>query len=278
MYAVVRFLITISLAVSIFKCFCMTEADTVPTMETERCFLREMRPDDAVELFPLCSDEDVARYFVPLSSLHKTIGETRVFIEERLRNKEGTKKMLSWVIIDKVSGSLIGLAYLYDYIQPERKAGFGSAILPTFWGRGIVPEVARAIGSFAFKSLQLIRLEATCDPRNAASRRVMEKCGMRFEGLLRKYHIVHGEPCDREIYSITDDEFARTDDTIKLLATPEAAASRSVLPLPSSIFPERTHSTESDLSTDNDDPRHSQSSVESRESTRSREPFSPHTP
>lgn len=177
-----------------------------PTIETKRCLLREMQLADDRELFELGSDERIAKYFFAFSTTHRTLEDTRNFIERR-RALSTAGTLLSWVIANKESRKLIGLAYLHDYKREDRKAGLGIALSPDFWGQGFAGEVAKDIAYFAFTALKLVRLEATCDPRNKACRRVMQKCGMHYEGLLRNYHIVHGKPCDREMFSVTDKEF-----------------------------------------------------------------------
>lgn len=177
-----------------------------PTMETERCVLRQISVDDAQALFPLASHPDVAKYTPFFGSLHKNPEQTAAFIKERLEcHKQGT--VFPWVIIEKSTMNVIGIIQLFCYSPTHRRAEVGYFLLPDYWNRGITTEVTNAVISFGFRELQLIRLQATTDPRNEGSVRVITKCGMRLEGVLRNYYIVHNEYCDRSMYSLTDTDF-----------------------------------------------------------------------
>jgi len=63
--------------------------------------------------------------------------------------------------------------------------------------------VRTATIDWAIRELQLNRLQATVLPANLASIKVIERCGMQFEGTLRKFRMVRGTPMDFRLYSIT---------------------------------------------------------------------------
>lgn len=60
---------------------------------------------------------------------------------------------------------------------------------------------------FAFQRLGINRVEARCSPENIGSYRVMEKCGMRYEGLLRQHDKPKGKFQDRKLYAILREEW-----------------------------------------------------------------------
>jgi len=73
-------------------------------------------------------------------------------------------------------------------LEPRhRRAELGYWIGTPFWGRGYATEAARAILAFGFQTLALNRIHATHLLRNHASGRVMEKIGMRYEGIHREH-------------------------------------------------------------------------------------------
>lgn len=76
-----------------------------------------------------------------------------------------------------------------------------------FWNQGIMTEVINRIIEFGFKELKLIRIEARCHPENIGSAKVMEKSGMKFEGILRKHIWAKDDYQDVKIYSIIKDDF-----------------------------------------------------------------------
>ena len=77
----------------------------------------------------------------------------------------------------------------------------------SYWGRGYMTEAGRAILDVAFREIDLHRVWATCDPRNRASYRVMEKLGMRREAHFRKGVMEKGEWRDSYLYAILAEEW-----------------------------------------------------------------------
>ncbi|HLK44973.1 MAG TPA: GNAT family protein [Acidimicrobiales bacterium] len=76
-------------------------------------------------------------------------------------------------------------------------------------GKGYVPEAVVACLRFAFGELSLHRVEISIIPRNHASRRVVEKLGVRFEGIAERFLSIDGVWEDHARYAITSEEWAR---------------------------------------------------------------------
>ncbi len=68
-------------------------------------------------------------------------------------------------------------------------------------------EAVRAVIAFGFRTLQLNRIEARCEIKNIASARVMEKAGMKFEGILRQHAFYKGAFRNFKMYSILRKEW-----------------------------------------------------------------------
>ena len=80
-------------------------------------------------------------------------------------------------------------------------------------GRGYIAESVAVLAQFAFEQLQLHRLEVCIVPRNTNSRRVVEKLGLRNEGIAERYLEINGTWEDHVRYAITADEWsARADE------------------------------------------------------------------
>ncbi len=73
---------------------------------------------------------------------------------------------------------------------------------PLFWGRGYCTEVGRSLLDHAFGPLGLHRIQAFHFVRNTASGRVLQKIGMRREGLCRVYVQKWNQFEDCELYGI----------------------------------------------------------------------------
>lgn len=176
------------------------------TLETERCILRELTLEDANALFALASSPQVSAYSSMFLTVHVSVDETYNFALERLdKYKQGI--VIPWVIIEKSTQRVIGFTQLFDYRPDHRRADIAYSLVPEYWGRGIGTEIAKAVISYSFTHLQLLRLQAVCDPCNMPSIRIIEKCGFHYEGLLRSYYLVLGERSNRNMYSMLDDEF-----------------------------------------------------------------------
>jgi ribosomal-protein-alanine N-acetyltransferase len=81
-------------------------------------------------------------------------------------------------------------------------------------GRGLVPEALVLVLGLAFEELSLHRVEVAIVPRNRASRRVVEKLGLREEGIARDYLQIRGRWEDHVRYGITADEWDRQRDEL----------------------------------------------------------------
>ena len=86
----------------------------------------------------------------------------------------------------------------------EFQASYGYALARSHWGRGYAPRALAALVELALAQPGIWRAWAFCDAENTASARVMEKAGMRFEGLLRRWHVapnLSDEPRDCLAYA-----------------------------------------------------------------------------
>jgi len=81
-------------------------------------------------------------------------------------------------------------------------------------GSGYVPEALVAVARFAFEDVRLHRLQVAIIPRNRASRRVVEKLGLREEGVAVRYLAINGVWEDHLRYAITAEEWAERGDAL----------------------------------------------------------------
>jgi [ribosomal protein S5]-alanine N-acetyltransferase len=169
--------------------------------ETDRLILRLPRRDDAPAMFAnYAQDVEVTRYLTWRS--HKSIEETYAIldlIQKLWRDGEA----FSYAITVKGDDSLIGMIAIHP---DEFKPSIGYVLARPFWGKGCMTEAARAVVDWLLRQPDIYRVFATCDVDNPASAKVMEKAGMKYEGLLRRYMIhpnISTEPRDCLMYAIT---------------------------------------------------------------------------
>ena len=155
---------------------------SLPVLETERLVLRPVRRTDVRDLFAWTSDPEVARYV--LWEAHRSPADTRAYISY-MRNLYRRGLPGSWAVVLRETGRVIGTVGFMWYSDANRAAEAGYSFSREYWNRGYATEALRAAVGAAFAALPLNRLEAQHDVRNPASGRVMEKSGMRKEGILR---------------------------------------------------------------------------------------------
>ena len=83
-------------------------------------------------------------------------------------------------------------------------------------GQGYVPEALVVLARFAFEDLHLHRVQIAIIPRNAASRRVVDKLGIREEGVALRYLEINGTWEDHVRYAITAEEWVDRRDELEL--------------------------------------------------------------
>jgi len=108
-----------------------------------------------------------------------------------------------------VGGRFAGELTLSSIQRGPLQSGFvGYWIDEAQAGKGLVPEAVVTLLQYAFETLHLHRVEINIIPRNAASRRVVEKLSIRFEGVAERYLEIDGAWEDHARYAITAEEWA----------------------------------------------------------------------
>ena len=181
----------------------------MPAMETSRLFLRQMSVDDSADMYAYASDPRVSEYL--LWGPHKSQDYTRsyiAFLQKAYRKGE----FYDWAVVEKESGRMIGTGGFSKIDAKNDLVEIGYVLSAAHWGKGYGSEIAAFLLRFGFEVLQCQRIEARYMVENGASRRVMEKCGMLFEGVHRKCLLVKGVYRDIGICSILREEYEKDDE------------------------------------------------------------------
>jgi len=175
-------------------------------LESERLLLREFSMSDWPALNAYTSDPEVVKY-MPFGPT--TEAQTRDHISQCLATAaEQPRRIYELAVILRVENRLIGTVTLALDPQERRRSYFSYLFHREYWGHGYATEAMHTLINFGFHVLQLHRLDDTCDTRNLASARVMEKLGMRREGHLRETIWKDGQWYDEYIYSILAHEWS----------------------------------------------------------------------
>ena len=181
------------------------DAKTLPIITTPRLVLRWVSEDDIDSLYEILSVSEVVRYMDrgPLPDREAAVAFQREIAEG---NESG--RMFKWGIALRDSNTLIGTTTLFNLNLDNGRAELGYAMGHAYWGKGYMNEALRALLSHAFEVMELRRLEADVDPRNAASIRTLERLGFQREGFLRERWHVNGEIQDALFYGLLRHEWA----------------------------------------------------------------------
>ena len=176
----------------------LAELPAFPRIAGKRVQLRAPRNEDAVDLFALFSDPAVMRYWSrpPMT----TLGEAQGLIGEMLDAFE-QRTLINWMVADR-DDAVIGTCTLFRIDPRHRHAEIGYALRSDHWGRGIASEAVALVLDWAFRRLDLQRVEADIDPRNDGSRQLLARLGFSSEGVMRQRFFVGDEATDSEIFGL----------------------------------------------------------------------------
>ena len=110
----------------------------------------------------------------------------------------GTRE--AFAIVDE-AGGVVGIAVAPEIDHESRTAELGYIVAPEARGRGVATAALRELTEWAFSELGMLRLQLMIGVDNAASKRVAERCGYVFEGVLRSLYFKPDRREDTEIWS-----------------------------------------------------------------------------
>ena len=176
----------------------------MPQLETKRLLLRPLRVADAEDMFDYAKSPEVTRYL--LWSPHRDVEYTRSYLQY-LAGRYRIGMHYEWAVILKEEARMIGTCGFVSIDTVNKAAELGYVLNPRYRGLGLMPEAAARVLRFGFEELQLHRIEARYMTGNDASRRVMDKLGMHFEGIKREAMLVKGAYRDIATCAVLRPEF-----------------------------------------------------------------------
>lgn len=178
----------------------------LPVIETARLTLRRMNRRDAQDIFAYSKDVQVARHV--LWDAQRSISEARAYLRYMQRQYR-LNQPASWGIVLRETGHLIGTIGFMAYSEDHNSAEVGYSLSRDYWNRGLMSEALTACLRYAFDEMELHRVEAQHELDNPASGRVMEKCGMQREGILRGRLYNKGRYVDVCLYAMLEEDWRR---------------------------------------------------------------------
>ena len=178
------------------------------TIETERLILRRFRMDDAQAMYDRwASDPEVTRFLT--WPPHADVGVTKQLLTIWTNGYEKADTY-QWAITLKGQDDLpVGSIAVVFHDDRVRKAEVGYCIGRAWWHQGITSEALEAVIAFLVDEVGMERVEARHDVNNPNSGAVMEKCGMKKEGVQRRGDWNNQGIVDACMHAVLKDEWKK---------------------------------------------------------------------
>lgn len=177
------------------------------SLETNRLLLRKFQLEDANQMYTnWANDEKVSKYVT--WSAHTSVNVTLESLKLRVANYVD-KSFYSWGIELKETGVLIGDISVVSISEVNSTVEIGYVIGQQWWNRGYTTEAFRSVIDFLFQQVGANRIEARFDICNPASGKVMEKCGLQYEGTHRQSRFVKERYVTQSVYALLLEDYAK---------------------------------------------------------------------
>lgn len=154
-----------------------------PTLSSELVKLRQLRSNDIPTIRRLMTSE-ITKYLVHVPYPYKT-EDARMFVNRSRRYSKSRKELIFGIeLLDTYS--LVGIITLQKIENVSKNAQIGYWVAKKYWNAGIATESIRLLIRYAFQTLRLHKVYANVLVSNKASIHVLEKNGMKREGLLKE--------------------------------------------------------------------------------------------
>jgi RimJ/RimL family protein N-acetyltransferase len=166
-------------------------------LETDRLLLRPLVEDDLDLALEMFTDPEVMKYVADISDEATLAAEMKASVKRGAGGRIGV-----WCVLRRETGEKLGTSVLlplpietrdtdWSLLRedgyPDGDIEVGYILRRSAWGNGYATEACRRLVRFAFEETELDEIVAVTDPRNAVSKKVLRKCGLRDEGLRRAY-------------------------------------------------------------------------------------------
>lgn len=173
---------------------------------TDRLKLRSLQDNDWEHFYRLHSDPQINQYV--------RIPEPEDIIRTKFQQRSNTwfydsGDWLTLAIETLDTGMFVGLTGLYCQSIEDQRAEVGYLLAKEAHGKGYATESLQAVIDWACLSFNVHKFVAHCAKENHASARVLEKCGFKFEGLLRQQFKIGNHWFDDCAYGLLEHERLR---------------------------------------------------------------------
>lgn len=176
-------------------------------IETERLILRKITMEDVEAAYRNWESDDKTTEFLRWPTA-RSIDQV-IYVTQQWVDSYADPAFYQWVIVPKDMNEPIGTISVVDMDERTDKVHIGYCIGSRWWRMGYTSEAFAAIIPFLFDQVKVQRIEAQHDPDNPGSGAVMRKCGLKYEGTLRKADWSNRGIVDACMYSLLADEYRK---------------------------------------------------------------------
>lgn len=175
--------------------------DEFPEFEAKDFYLREIIPNLDAENFLKYINHNEVKKFISKDDLPTNLAKAEAELQY-WANLFIYRRSFFWAIADKKTEDIIGTVGFNSYSVSNKRAEISYDLDYQYWGKGIMQKSLQLIIDFAFKKLNIKRIQATVAYNNQRSIRLLEKQDFVREGLLAKYAVLDDESVDYYIYAL----------------------------------------------------------------------------
>ena len=170
------------------------------TVSTPRLHVRPVTPEDAAPVSEIFADRQTRRW-LPIPREYGQIDGT-AWCTEMAEERRGTGTGDHYAVVRREDDRLVGCLWTKRTDWVARMTEISYAICPELRGFGVAAEAVDGLAIALVLERGFQRIEMRVAPGNIASRRVAEKAGFSYEGLLRNAAHVHSGRVDLEVWSL----------------------------------------------------------------------------
>jgi [ribosomal protein S5]-alanine N-acetyltransferase len=186
----------------------MTHKGTV-TLETERLILRRFTIEDLEPIFRNCwCDPDVWEWtsYDPMNSMDDVLILNNIFTDYWF-SKHEKPNYYNWAIQLRSSSEVIGRLWGMHLDEQLSQIELAYELGQNWWNQGLMTEAVKTVIDFFYNEVGFNRICANHASENPASGRVMQKCGMTYEGIMRQACKCNNGLFDKVNYAILADDY-----------------------------------------------------------------------
>lgn len=148
----------------------------------DRIYLRQFNMNDVDDLFEYASNEDITEHLT--WNPHKNKEETRLLLQNLFTKYD--ESTFRWAIVLKENNKLIGSIDVVRLDKVNETAEIGYVLNIAYHNQGIMSEAFKGVINYLFNEVNLKEITACFELGNEASKRVMEKCGLKSKNLIKE--------------------------------------------------------------------------------------------